>query len=118
MALPTLDDGVVAIASQVSPDPTPIVGYELATGRRAWALALNAGSWQLTATTAGLVAVQDYPVDQGGLDLVEPATGHVAWRESIGDPAFLATAPVVSGPISRCSCNCRRTVRRSPLCAT
>jgi hypothetical protein len=97
LALPTLDDGVVAIASQVSPDPTPIVGYELATGRRAWALALDAGSWQLTATTAGLVAAQNFPVDQGGLDLVEPTTGHIAWRSSIGDPAFLATAPVVLG---------------------
>ena len=97
MALLTLDDGVVAIGSQVSPDPTPIAGYELATGRRAWALSLEAGSWQLTATTAGLVAVQDNPVDQGGLDLVEPATGHIAWRSTIGHPAFLATPPVVVG---------------------
>ena len=96
-ALLTLDDGVVAVGSQVTPDPTPIAGYELATGRRAWALGLDAGSWQLTATTAGLVAVQDYPVDQGGLDLVEPATGHIAWRSSIGHPAFLATEPVVVG---------------------
>jgi len=96
-ALPTLDDGVVAIGSQVSPDLTPIAGYELATGRRAWALGLDAGSWQLTATTAGLVAVQNSPVDQGGLDLVEPATGHIAWRSSIGHPAFLATPPVVVG---------------------
>ena len=96
-ALLTLDDGVVAVGSQVTPDPTPIAGYELATGRRAWALGLDAGSWQLTATTAGLVAVQDYPVDQGGLDLVEPAKGHIAWRSTIGHPAFLATAPVVLG---------------------
>lgn len=97
MALPTLDDGVVAIGAQVTPDQTPIAGYELATGRQAWVLSLDAGSWQLTATTAGLVAVQEYPVDQGGLDLVEPATGHVAWRESIGHPAFLASPPVVVG---------------------
>jgi hypothetical protein len=97
MALPTLDDGVVAIGAQVTPDQTPIAGYELATGRQAWVLSLDAGSWQLTATTAGLVAVQEYPVDQGGLDLVEPATGHVAWRASIGHPAFLASPPVVVG---------------------
>jgi outer membrane protein assembly factor BamB len=96
-ALPTLDEGVVAIGSQVTPDQTPIAGYELATGRRAWTLSLDAGSWQLTATTAGLVAVQEYPVDQGGLDLVEPATGHIAWRSSIGHPAFLATPPVAVG---------------------
>jgi outer membrane protein assembly factor BamB len=97
MALLTLDDGVVVIGSQVSQDPTPIAGYELATGRQAWALGLDAGSWQLTATPAGLVAVQDYPVDQGGLDLVEPATGHIAWRSSIGHPVFLASPPVVVG---------------------
>ena len=59
MALPTLDDGVVAIGAQVTPDQTPIAGYELATGRQAWVLSLDAGSWQLTATTAGLVAVQN-----------------------------------------------------------
>jgi hypothetical protein len=97
MALLTLDDGVIAIGSQVSLDPTPIVGYELATGRRAWTPSLDAGSWQLTATTAGLVAVQNSPVDHGGLNLVEPATGHIAWRSSIGDPAFLATPPVAVG---------------------
>ena len=93
----TLDDGVMAIGSQVDPDPTHIAGYDLASGQRVWTLPLEAGSWVLTATTAGLVAVQQNPVDRGGIDLIEPATGRIAWRSSIGRPAFLATATVVIG---------------------
>jgi outer membrane protein assembly factor BamB len=90
MASLTLDDGVVAVASQVTPDGAPVTGYDLLTGQRAWVLPLEAGSWQLTATTAGIVAVQEYPTDNGGLVLVDPVSGHIAWRSTIGRPAFLA----------------------------
>jgi outer membrane protein assembly factor BamB len=94
----TLDDGVIAIGSQVNPDPTHIAAYDLASGLRVWTLPLDAGYWLLTATTAGLVAVQQDPVDHGGIDFIEPATGRIAWRSSVGRPAFLATSTVVIGP--------------------
>jgi hypothetical protein len=81
----------------VSPDSTPIAAYDLVGGQKVWTLPLDAGSWMLTATTAGLVAVQENPVDQGGIDLIEPATGRISWRSSIGRPAYLATATVVFG---------------------
>ena len=61
-------------------------------------LPLEAGSWQLTATTAGFVAAQEYPTDSGGLVLVNPVSGHIAWRSTIGRPAFLEAPPVVVGP--------------------
>jgi outer membrane protein assembly factor BamB len=97
MASLTLDDGVVAVASQVTPDATPITGYDLLSGQRVWVLPLDAGSWQLSATTAGIVAAQQYPTDNGGLVLVDPLNGHIAWRSTIGRPAFLEASPVVLG---------------------
>jgi hypothetical protein len=93
----TLDDGVIAIGSQVEPDPTSIAAYDLANGLRVWTLPLAAGSWSLTATTAGLVALQEYPVDRGGIDLIDPASGRIAWKSSIGRPAFTGTGTIVIG---------------------
>jgi hypothetical protein len=98
MASLTLDDGVVAVASQVTPDSAPITGYDLLTGQRVWALLLEAGSWQLSATTTGVVAAQEYSTDDGGLALVQPISGRILWRSTIGRPAFLDTPPVASGP--------------------
>ena len=98
MASLTLDDGVVAVASQVTPEGAPITGYDLLTGQRVWVLPLEAGSWQLTATTAGIVGVQEYPTDKGGLALVQPISGSIVWRSTIGQPAFLDVPPVVLGP--------------------
>ena len=51
----------------------------------------------MTSTAAGVVAVQVSPVDQGGLDLIHPATGRTAWRSTLGHPAFPATTAVVTG---------------------
>lgn len=62
-------------------------------------LVWDARPWQLTATTTGLVAAQNSPVNHGGLDLVEPATGRIAWRSTIGHPAFLAAPAVVGSNI-------------------
>ncbi|MGA3219339.1 MAG: hypothetical protein ABSE77_09760 [Acidimicrobiales bacterium] len=73
----TVDDGVVAVALQVTPDATPITGYDLLTGHRVWVLPLEAGSWQLTATTAGIVAAREYPTDDGGLVLLDPVSGRI-----------------------------------------
>jgi outer membrane protein assembly factor BamB len=98
MASLTLDDGVVAVASQVTPDGAPVTGYDLLTGQRDWVLPLEAGSWQLTATSGGIVAAQQYPTDNGGLVLVDPLNGHIAWRSTIGRPAFLEASPMVLGP--------------------
>jgi len=116
MALLTLDDGVVVIGSQVSQDPTPIAGYELATGRQAWALGLDAGSWQLTARRP---AWSPFRITRwtkvASTSSSRPQATSPGGPASVTQPSWQAL-PLSSGPISRWSCNCPRTVRRSRPC--
>jgi outer membrane protein assembly factor BamB len=91
-----LEDGTIAVASQIEPDDTPLAGYAIATGAHRWTLPLEAGYGIVTPTAAGFVLTQQDPVDQGGLVVVDPGSGKIRWDDTTKTASW-QYLPVASG---------------------
>jgi outer membrane protein assembly factor BamB len=92
----SFDDGTVLVASNVAPDPTPITAVSISNGAPRFTLRLRADYGPVTATSSGFLLTQQNPVDHGGLALINPTTGAVAW-EATARTASWQSMPATSG---------------------
>jgi outer membrane protein assembly factor BamB len=96
MAELAYDEGTVLVGSQET-GSTPLAGYTITSGARRYTLPFPADyATPVVATAAGFVLPQQYPVDKGGLTLLNPVTGAVRWDDTTST-ASSQSDPTLSG---------------------